>query len=85
MDKRFEQLFVKSIMICFKTWLKPQEAMLYCALERSQFLIRCEAFGTQKSSAGYYNRLELDQMMSGEFISPYRRIQDLLRGSRPQN
>lgn len=70
-------------MVCFKTWLKPQEAMWYCSLERSQFLIRCETFGTQKSSAGYYNRLELDQMMSGTYFKPYTRLDEILKGNGP--
>ena len=66
MIKRDELLTMKAIAICFKPYLKPEEALIYCNLGRTQFAKKCEEFGIYKNNSGYYKREELDKMLSGE-------------------
>ena len=66
MIKRDELITMRAIAICFKPFLKPEEAMIYCNLGRTQFAKNCEEFGLYKNNAGYYKREELDKMLSGE-------------------
>ena len=63
--KKDEVIVMKAITICFKPYLKPEEAMIYCNLEHTQFAKRTAAFGIYKNDAGYFKREELDLMMSG--------------------
>jgi len=56
---------MKAIAICFKPYLKPEEAMIYCNLEHTQFAKRTAGFGIYKNDSGYFKRAELDLMMSG--------------------
>ena len=81
MENRTERAIQKAILICFKPYLKPDEAMLYCNLKRVQFLTRCREFGIQKNSSGYYSRDHLDKMLSGNYISLTQKLDDLLKGS----
>ena len=57
---------MKAIALCFKPFLKPEEALIYCNLGRTQFAKNCEQFGIYKNNAGYYKRDELDKMLSGQ-------------------
>ena len=66
MIKRDELIAMRAIAICFKPFLKPEEALIYCNLGRTQFAKNCEGFGIYKNEAGYYKREELDKMLSGE-------------------
>lgn len=66
MIKREEQIAMRAIAICFKPFLKPEEALIYCNLGRTQFAKKCEEFGIYKNEAGYFNREELNKMLSGE-------------------
>ncbi len=66
MIKRDELITMRAISICFKPFLKPEEALIYCNLGRTQLAKRCEEFGIYKNNSGYYKRDELDKMMSGE-------------------
>jgi hypothetical protein len=66
MIKRDELITMKAIAICFKPFLKPEEALIYCNLGRTQFAKKCDEFGIYKNGAGYYKREELDKMLSGE-------------------
>jgi hypothetical protein len=66
MIKRDDLLTMKAIALCFKPFLKPEEALIYCNLGRTQFAKNCEQFGIYKNNAGYYKREELDKMLSGE-------------------
>jgi hypothetical protein len=63
--KKDEVMVMKAISICFKPYLKPEEAMIYCNLERTQLSKRTAAFGIYKNDSGYFKREELDLMMSG--------------------
>ena len=66
MIKRQEQIAMRAIAICFQPFLKPEEALIYCNLGRTQFAKKCEEFGIYKNEAGYFNREELNKMLSGE-------------------
>lgn len=66
MIKREEQIAMRAIAICFKPFLKPEEALIYCNLGRTQFAKNCEEFGVYKNNAGYYKKEDLDKMLSGE-------------------
>ena len=66
MIKRDELIAMRAIAICFKSFLKPEEALIYCNLGRTQFAKKCEEFGLYKNNAGYYKREEIDKMLSGE-------------------
>lgn len=69
--KKEESIIMKAIALCFKSYLKPEEAMIYCNLERSQFARKCEEYGIYKNNSGYYKREELDQYLAGT-LSPLR-------------
>ena len=45
MMKKEELAVMKAVAICFKPYLKPEEAMIYCNLGRTQLTKRCEEFG----------------------------------------
>ncbi len=66
MIKRDDLITMKAIALCFKPFLKPEEALIYCNLGRTQFAKNCEEFGIYKNNAGYYKREELDRMLSGD-------------------
>jgi hypothetical protein len=66
MIRKEELLTMKAIAICFKPFLKPEEALIYCNLARTQFAKNCETFGIYKNNAGYYKKEDLDRMLSGE-------------------
>jgi hypothetical protein len=66
MMKRDETIVMRAIAICFKPYLKPEEALIYCDLKRTQFAKRTEAFGIFKNNSGYYKREDLDRMLSGD-------------------
>lgn len=66
MIRKEELLTMKAIAICFKPFLKPEEALIYCNLGRTQFAKNCDEFGVYKNNAGYYKREDLDRMLSGE-------------------
>jgi hypothetical protein len=60
-----EKIIIKAISMCFRPYLKPEEAQIYTHLERTRFIEKCEEFGIYKNNAGYYSREALDKMMSG--------------------
>jgi hypothetical protein len=65
MMRRSEIAVMKAVAICHKPYLKPEEAMIYCNLGRTQLLKKCDEFGVYKNNNGYFKRDELDTMMSG--------------------
>lgn len=65
MIKSDELITMKAIAICFKPFLKPEEATIYCNLGRTQFAKKCNDFGIYKTNTGYYRKEELDRMMAG--------------------
>ena len=64
-----ELAVLKAVTICYKPFLKPEEAMIYCNLGHTQLAKRLNEFGIYKSSSGYYKREELDSMMAGNTAS----------------
>ena len=56
---------MKAISICFKPYLKPEEAMIYCNLGRTQLAKKCEEYCISKNANGYYKREDLDHILSG--------------------
>jgi hypothetical protein len=65
MIKRDELIIMRAVALCFKPYLKPEEALIYCNLGRTQFAKKCEEFGIGKTSNGYYKKEQLDKMLSG--------------------
>ena len=65
MIRRDDLKVVKGVVICYKPFLKPAEAMLYCGLGHSQLAKRLAEYGVYKTESGYYKREELDRMMAG--------------------
>ena len=63
--KRDDLAVLKAVAICYKPFLKPEEAMIYCNLGHTQLLKRAAEWGIYKSASGYYKREELDRMMAG--------------------
>lgn len=66
MIKRDELITMRAIAICFKPFLKPEEALIYCNLGRTQFAKKCDEFGIYKNGMGYYKREVIDKMLAGE-------------------
>lgn len=63
--KREEIAVLKAVAICYKPYLKPEEAMIYCNLGHTQLAKKLGELGIFKNSSGYYKREDLDFMMSG--------------------
>src|SRR5690606_34970935 len=85
MLQTYKLWFLKAVSLCFKAFLKPDEAMIYCNLNRTQFLSKCRLFGIRKNNSGYYKRDELDKMLSGEYLSISQRWDELLKPGREGN
>jgi hypothetical protein len=65
MVKKYEKIVMKAVALCYKPFLKPEEAMIYCNLGRTQLSKKCEEFGIYKNDAGYFKREDIDKMLSG--------------------
>lgn len=59
-------MVMRAVALCYKPFLKPEEALIYCNLGRTQFAKRCDEFRVYKNNSGYFRREELDRMMAGE-------------------
>lgn len=66
MVRKEELIVMRAIALCYKPYLKPEEAYIYCNLGRTQFAKKCEKFGVIKNDSGYYKREDLHRIMSGE-------------------
>lgn len=66
MVRKEELIVMRAVALCFKPYLKPEEACIYCNLGRTQFAKKCEEFGVMKNDSGYYKREDLNRIMSGE-------------------
>lgn len=66
MIKREELIAMRAIAICFKPFLKPEEALIYCNLGRTQFTKKCEEYSVYKTNAGYYKKEDIDKMLAGK-------------------
>ena len=65
MVKREERIVMKAVALCYKPFLKPEEAMIYCNLGRTQLAKKLEEYGIHKNTNGYYSKADLDRMLSG--------------------
>lgn len=65
MVKREERIVLKAVALCYKPFLKPEEAMIYCNLGRTQLAKKLEEYGIYKNLNGYYRKEDLDRMLSG--------------------
>ena len=63
--KRDEIAVMKAVAICYKPFLKPEEAMIYCNLGHTQLAKRMGEMGLYKTATGYWKREDLDRMMGG--------------------
>lgn len=77
MIKRDELTTMRAIAICFKPFLKPEEALIYCNLGRTQFAKKCEEFGIYKTCMGYYKKEDIDKMLAGEISSVTEMVRKL--------
>ncbi len=66
MMKQDEKTVMKAVALCFKPFLKPEEALIYCNLGRTQFAKKCDEHQVYKNNSGYFNKEDLDKMMSGK-------------------
>ncbi len=69
MIKREELIAMRAIAICYKPYLKPEEALIFCNLGRTQFAKKCEEFGLFKNINGYYKREDIEKMLAGEQVT----------------
>jgi hypothetical protein len=65
MIRKEELAVMRAVAICYKPYLKPEEALIYCNLGRTQFAKKCEEFGILKNNSGYYKRDDLNVMLPG--------------------
>ena len=63
-SKEAETLIMKAIALCFKPYLKPEEAMIYTNLGRTRLALKCEEYGVFKNEAGYFKKDDLDLIVS---------------------
>jgi hypothetical protein len=54
--KKEELIVMQAVALCFKPYLKPEEAMIYCDLARTHFALKCQEFGIYKNNNGYFKR-----------------------------
>ncbi len=64
-NKETETIIMKAIALCFKPYLKPEEAMIYTNLGRTRLASKCEEYGIYKTEGGYYKKEDLDLILFG--------------------
>ena len=65
MVSKDELVVMRAIALCFKPYLKPEEAQVYTNLGKSQLAKKAQEMGVYKNLSGYYKREELDRLMNG--------------------
>lgn len=63
MIKHDERIVIRAIALCFKPHLKPEEAMIYCNHQHTQFARNCAEMGIFKNERGYNSKKDLDRLM----------------------
>lgn len=66
MVNKDELIVMRAIALCFKPFLKPEEAQVYCNLGKSQLAKRAQEMAVYKNNSGYYKREDLDKLMNGD-------------------
>jgi hypothetical protein len=69
--KRDDLAVMKAVAICYKPFLKPEEAQIYCNLGHTQLIKRMEEAGYYKTARGYWRREDLDRMMEGNRLNTH--------------
>jgi hypothetical protein len=64
MIRQKELMVMRAVAICYKPYLKPEEAMIYCNLGRSQLAKKCDEYGVVKNANGYFKKEDLDLILS---------------------
>jgi hypothetical protein len=82
MVKKYEKIVMKAVALCYKPFLKPEEALIYCNLGRTQLSKKCEEYGVYKNNAGYFKREDLDRMLAGEPLSLAQNANQIKLGCR---
>ncbi len=59
-----DKAVMKAVAICYKPYLKPEEATIYCNQGRTQLARKCGEYGIFKNNNGYYKKEELDLILS---------------------
>ncbi len=65
MMKYNDKAIMKAVVIYYKPYLKPEEAMIYCNLDRTQLAKKCGEYGIFKNNNGYFQKGDLDLILSG--------------------
>ena len=60
-----ESIVPRALAICYKPYVKPEEAMIYCNMVSTQLTKKCEEYGIYKNCNGYFKRENLDLIVSG--------------------
>lgn len=63
-DEQFQEL-KQVLVIHVKRWLTKQEAILYTQFAQSTFYRKCGEYGVYANGNGFYDKEELDEIMSG--------------------
>jgi hypothetical protein len=63
-------LVMRAVALCYKPFLKPEEALIYCNLGRTQFAKKCDEHRVYKNNSGYYKKEDLDRMLGGGDVTP---------------
>jgi hypothetical protein len=71
MMKKENTSVMKAIAICFKPYLKPEEARIYCDLNRTRMAFKFKEYGICKTPSGYYRKADLDRFMAGQPLKKY--------------
>ena len=77
MMKYNDSAVIKAVAICFKPYLKPEEAMVYCNLGRTQLTKKCEEYGIFKNNNGYYKKEDLNLILSGAPVKYEEKVKKL--------
>jgi len=65
MMKQDELVIMRAVALCYKPFLKPEEALIYCNLGRTQFAKRCQELGITRNAGGYYKKEDIDLICTG--------------------
>ena len=65
LSKETETIIMKAIALCFKPYLKPEEAMIYTNLGRTRLPTKCEEYSIFKNDGDYYKKEDLDLIFNG--------------------
>jgi hypothetical protein len=72
-----ETAVMKAVAICLKPYLKPEEAMIYCNLGRTQLTKKCVEYGIKKNKNGYLKKDDLDMILSGAATKLSKKVAEI--------